>query len=190
MPAWVDSCIGMFPTSTPEMGFSSITGRWDAYPVSEDYPAPYNDPSAWGIVPAWGYATVEETTIPELSKGTLLYGFWPTSSTPTDLKLKRGSPEGHWIETSDHRQQLMPLYNRYTTTATTTPISELTTTLKPLSDSARDELDRMTWTALFIGGVAGFVLSEYVFSSNPTQPPIHPLGNQAGLQWTLSLIHI
>ncbi|CAI7665223.1 unnamed protein product [Penicillium viridicatum] len=62
----------------------------------------------------------------------------------------------------------------------------MTTTLKPLSDSARDELDRMAWTALFIGGIAGIVLSEYVFSSNPTQPPIHPLGNQAGLQWTLS----
>ncbi|CAG8909910.1 unnamed protein product [Penicillium egyptiacum] len=158
---------------------------WDTYPVSEDYPAPYNNSSAWGIVPAWGYATVEETTIPELTKGTLLYGFWPTSSTPTDLKLKAGSPEGHWIETSGHRQQLMPLYNRYTVTPTSRPISDLTT-LNPLSDSARDELDRMAWTVLFIGGVAGFVLSEYVFSFNPRQPPIHPLGNQAGLHWTLS----
>ncbi|KGO46291.1 Protein of unknown function DUF2855 [Penicillium expansum] len=159
---------------------------WDAYPVSEDYPAPYNDSSAWGIVPAWGYATVEETTIPELSKGTLIYGFWPTISTPTDLKLKRGSPDGHWVEISDHRQQLMPLYNRYRVTPTSTPIFDLTTAHNPLSDSAQDELDRMAWTALFIGGVAGFVLSEYVFSSSPTQPPIHPLGNQAGLQWTLS----
>ncbi|KAJ5817246.1 hypothetical protein N7447_009479 [Penicillium robsamsonii] len=159
---------------------------WDAYPVSEDYPAPYNDPAAWGIVPAWGYATVEETTIPELPKGTLLFGFWPTTNTPTDLKLKRGLPEGHWIETSDHRQQLMPLYNRYTVTPSSTPISDLTTALNPLSDSAQNELDRMAWTALFIGGVAGYVLSEYVFSSNPNQPPIHPLGNQAGLPWTQS----
>ncbi|KAJ5462429.1 hypothetical protein N7530_010634 [Penicillium desertorum] len=158
---------------------------WDAYPVSEAYPAPYNDSAAWGIVPAWGYAAVEETTIPELPKGTLLYGFWPTASAPTDLKLKRGSPEGHWIETSDHRQQLMPLYNRYTVIPTLNPISELTA-LNPLSDSARDELDRMAWTTLFLGGVAGFVLSEYVFSSNPSQPPIHPLGNQPGLHWTLS----
>ncbi|CAI7590887.1 unnamed protein product [Penicillium glandicola] len=159
---------------------------WDAYPVSEEYPAPYNDPTAWGIVPAWGYATVEETTIPELPKGTLLFGFWPTTSTPTDLKLKRGSPDGHWIETSDHRQQIMPLYNRYTVTPTSNQICDLIPTPNPLLDSARDELDRMAWTAMFIGGVAGFVLSEYVFSSNPRQPPIHPLGNQAGLHWTLS----
>ncbi|CAG8180602.1 unnamed protein product [Penicillium nalgiovense] len=78
--------------------------------------------------------------VAQLPRGTLLYGFWPTASTPTDLKLKRGSPEGHWIETSEYRQQLIPLYNRYT----------------------------------------------YVFSSDPTQPPIHPLGNQPGLHWTLS----
>ncbi|KAI2674363.1 hypothetical protein CBS147333_8208 [Penicillium roqueforti] len=158
---------------------------WDAYPVSESYPAPYNDSLAWGIVPAWGYATVEETTIPELPKGTLLYGFWPTTSTPTDLELKRGSPKDHWLETSAHRQQLMPLYNRYTVTRTSSPISDLTHAPN-LPDPARDELDRMAWTALYIGGVAGFVLSEYVFSSNPNQPPIHPLGNQAGLHWTLS----
>ncbi|KAJ5926268.1 hypothetical protein N7516_008041 [Penicillium verrucosum] len=155
---------------------------WDAYPVSEDYPAPYNDPSTWGIVPAWGYATVEETTIPELPKGTLLYGFWPTTSASTDLKLKRSSPEGHWIETSEHRQKLMPLYNRYTVTPTTTPISELTTASNSLSDSARDELDRMAWTTLLIGGVAGFVLSEYVFSSNPNQPP--------SIHWETKLVNL
>ncbi|KAJ5781097.1 hypothetical protein N7457_006257 [Penicillium paradoxum] len=159
---------------------------WDAYPVSENYPAPYNDPSAWGIVPAWGYATVEESTIPELAQGTLLWGFWPTTSTATDLKLQRGTPEGHWIETSDHRQNLMPLYNRYTVTPTSTPISALTSEPKPRSDAARDELDRMAWTALFLGGVAGFVLSDYVFSSSTDTKPIHPLGDGAGLQWTLA----
>lgn len=44
----------------------------------------------------------------------------------------------------------------------------------------------MAWTALFLGGVAGFVLSEYVFPSDPAARPIHPLGDQTGLQWTLS----
>lgn len=170
-----------------EIDLKPIIIRWDAYPVSENYPAPYNNPSAWGIVPAWGYATVEESTIPDLAQGTLLYGFWPTSSIATDLKLKQGSPKDHWIEISDHRRQLMPLYNRYTVVPTSPAVSELTTELNSTSDSARDELDRMAWNALFLGGVAGFVLSEYVFSSNPeTQPPIHPLGNQAGLQWTAS----
>jgi hypothetical protein len=155
--------------------------------VSEDYPTPYNDTASWGIVPSWGYATIEESTIPELAAGTLLWGFWPTSSAPTDLKLKQGSPEGHWIETSDHRQQMMPLYNRYTTAPTSNSITALTTEVSPLSESALEERDRMAWTALFIGGSAGFLLSDYVFPSDPeTQPPIHPLGNQSGLQWTFS----
>ncbi|KAJ5306868.1 hypothetical protein PENANT_c003G02266 [Penicillium antarcticum] len=158
---------------------------WDAYPVSENYPAPYNDPSAWGIVPAWGYATVEETTIPELPKGTVLYGFWPTTSTPTDLHLKPGKPTGHWIEISGHRQKMMPLYNRYTVTATSNTINDLVTKTPP--PSAQEELERMAWTTLFIGGVAGYVLSEYVFSSNPeTQPSIHPLGSASKLPWSQS----
>ncbi|KAJ6010036.1 hypothetical protein N7522_005052 [Penicillium canescens] len=159
---------------------------WDAYPVSENYPAPYNDPSTWGIVPAWGYATVEETTIPELPKGTVLYGFWPTTSTPAVLQLKRGETNGHWVEISGHRQQMMPLYNRYFVTPTSNPVSDLTTAATP-SPSAQEELERMAWTALFIGGVAGYILSEYVFSSDPeTQPSIHPLGAAFKLPWSPS----
>jgi hypothetical protein len=175
------------PAKRHRIGLIFFIARWDAYPVSKDYPAPYNDSSSWGIVPSWGYATIEETTIPELAKGTVLWGFWPTSSALTDLKLKSGAPNGHWIETSDHRQQLMPLYNRYTVAPTTNSITDLTTEVNPLSEPAQEERDRMAWTALFIGGKAGFILSEYVFSSDPeTRPPIHPLGNQPGLHWTLS----
>ncbi|KAJ5555682.1 hypothetical protein N7535_008116 [Penicillium sp. DV-2018c] len=158
---------------------------WDTYPVSPNYPAPYNDPSKWGIVPAWGYATIEESTIPDLAKGTLLYGFWPTSDIPTDLKLTRGSPKHHWIEISGHRQQLMPLYNRYTVTPPSNSISDLK--LDSPSESARDELDRMAWTTLFIGGVAGYLLAEYVFPSDTdAQEPIHPLGKEVGLPWSRS----
>jgi hypothetical protein len=36
-------------------------------------------------------------------------------------------------------------------TPTSNPISDLVA-LNPLSDSARDELDRMAWTVLFLGG--------------------------------------
>jgi hypothetical protein len=129
---------------------------------------------------------VEETTIPELPKGTVLYGFWPTTSTPTDLQVKRGEPAGHWVETSGYRQKMMPLYNRYTVTPTSNPISDLITTTTP-SPSAQEELERMAWTTLFIGGVAGYILSEYVFSSNPeTQPSIHPLGAASKLPWSPS----
>ena len=116
-----------------------------------------------------------------MKPGTLLHGFWPTTSTPTDLKLKASGANGLWIEISEHRQSLMPLYNRYSETATSLPLSELATSSSP---AAKNELDRLAWSA-FIVLKSGYYLSEHVFSPNPeTQPPIHPLGSQTGLPWT------
>ncbi|KAK6831914.1 hypothetical protein RU639_002821 [Aspergillus parasiticus] len=136
---------------------------WDTYPVPSEAPAPYNDQSAWGIVPAWGYATVLESTT-DIAPGSTLWGFWPTSGLPTELTLIPGQPRGHWIEVSKHRKRLMTYYNRYEV------VSE-------------DDRDTMAWTAAIraIWG-AGYLVSEYVFSSTGT--PVHPYGGAAGLSWT------
>ncbi|KAJ5625485.1 hypothetical protein N7510_001794 [Penicillium lagena] len=148
---------------------------WDTYPVLENYPAPYNDSSAWGIVPAWGFATIQESNIPELPNGTMLYGFWPTSSALTDLKLAPSEPQGYWTEVSEHRKQLMTIYNIYCVE----PSSRDT-------PNAQDELERLGWSSVLRAiWSAGYVLSEHVFSAHPqTQPSIHPLGNEVGLDWT------
>ncbi|PIG89900.1 hypothetical protein AARAC_003524 [Aspergillus arachidicola] len=136
---------------------------WDTYPVPSEAPAPYNDQSAWGIVPAWGYATVLESTT-DIAPGSTIWGFWPTSGLPTVLTLIPGQPRGHWTEVSEHRKRLMTYYNRYEV------VSE-------------DDRDTMAWTAAIraIWG-AGYLLSEYVFSSTGT--PVHPYGDAAGLSWT------
>ncbi|KAE8363612.1 hypothetical protein BDV27DRAFT_165322 [Aspergillus caelatus] len=136
---------------------------WDTYPVPSVAPAPYNDQSAWGIVPAWGYATVLESTT-DIAPGSTLWGFWPTSGLPTDLTLIPGEPHGHWTEVSEHRKSLMTYYNRYEV------VSE-------------DDRDTMAWTAAVraIWG-AGYLLSEYAFS--PKGTPVHPYGAAAGLNWT------
>ncbi|KAI9042433.1 DUF2855 family protein [Aspergillus affinis] len=135
---------------------------WDTYPVPSNSPAPYNDQSTWGIVPAWGYGIVLESTT-SLLPGTRLWGFWPTANTSVDLTVTPGQPDGTWIETSPHRQALMPLYNRYAV-------------------AYDQEKDRMAWSTVFNGTWrAGYLLSEYVL--NPLQP-IHPLGASAGLPWT------
>lgn len=72
----------------------------------------------WGIVPAWGYALVTSSTHPSIPSGSLLWGFWPTSSHSFDLSLSSfpssdGQPGTHFRETSPHREKLMALYNRY-----------------------------------------------------------------------------
>ncbi|KAJ5183783.1 hypothetical protein N7492_001399 [Penicillium capsulatum] len=154
---------------------------WDTYPVSKSYPAPYNDSSTWGNVPAWGFAAVEESTISELAPGTLLYGFWPTSAAPADLKLEASYLDGHWTEISEHRKSLMPLYNRYKQTSVSQPVSTLS---RSPSSEAQAELEHLAWSAVLIWK-SGYFLSEHVFPPYPEkQTPIHPLGHQPGLSWT------
>ncbi|KAL4977666.1 hypothetical protein BDW66DRAFT_158755 [Aspergillus desertorum] len=143
---------------------------WKTYPVPPTAPAPYNDQSSWGIVPAWGYATVAESNVPEISPDSLIWGYWPTSTSPTLLRLERSDPEGHWVEVSSHRQQLMPIYNRYE---------------RVLPDEEK-ELDERAWGTVFRGvWVAGYLLSEYVFSPDPrAREPVHPLGAASRLPWS------
>ncbi|KAJ5232860.1 hypothetical protein N7468_005816 [Penicillium chermesinum] len=145
---------------------------WDAYPVQQSYPEPYNDTASWGIVPAWGFAAVQESTIPDLVTGTLLCGFWATSNTAADLKLKPGEATGHWIEISEHRTGLMPLYNRYVVTS------------ESLESPTEDQLDRLAWSSVFRVWAAGYYLDEYVFPTDTAkQAPVHPSGG-LGLPWT------
>jgi hypothetical protein len=106
-----------------------------------------------------------------------MWGFWPTSTVPTDLKLKGTEPKGHWIEISDHRQKLMHIYNRYIELPQN-PVSLSSPSL------GNDELQSMALNSLFRGVWEGaYLLSQYVFSPNPQkQSPIHPLGT--GMSWT------
>ncbi|KAG2005193.1 hypothetical protein GB937_008889 [Aspergillus fischeri] len=143
---------------------------WKTYPVPPAAPSPYNNQSSWGIVPAWGYATVTESNVPGIPPGSFIWGYWPTSTSPTLLHLERSEPDGHWVEVSSHRQQLMPIYNRYE--------------LVP-SDEEK-ELDERAWSTLFRGvWVAGYLLSEYVFPPDPrVRQPVHPLGAASKLPWS------
>ncbi|KAL4933177.1 DUF2855 family protein [Aspergillus undulatus] len=143
----------------------SVRGWWDAYPLPSASPAPYND-KEWGIVPAWGFAVVLDTTIPEIAPGTTIFGLWPTSSFPVELELVATTPSGHWQEVSPHRQNLASFYNRYT-----------------IVDTKGQSHDSFAWDAVvYPTWGAGYILSEYIFPSDPaTHPAIHPLG---GENWT------
>jgi hypothetical protein len=109
--------------------------------------------------------------------GTVVWGFWPTSTVSTDLKLQATEPKGHWLEISAHRQVLANLYNRYI------EIPNFPVSLSSL-DPGNDELELKAWSTLFRGVWEGaYLLNQHVFSPNAqTQPPIHPLGT--GMSWT------
>ena len=68
---------------------------WDTYPVPLSLPAPYNDRDRYGIVGAWGYATILESSITSLVPGTLLRGYLPVSTLPTLLPLSPSGAKGH-----------------------------------------------------------------------------------------------
>ncbi|RDW76866.1 DUF2855 family protein [Aspergillus mulundensis] len=146
----------------------SVLGWWDAYPLPDAWPAPYEN-QTWGIVPAWGFAVVLETTVPDITPGTTLFGLWPTSSCPVDLELTTADPQlpGHWQEVSPHRQTLASFYNRYT-----------------IVDTKDRDLDTLAWDAVvYPTWGAGYILSEYIFPPDSAHPGIHPLG-AAGGDWT------
>jgi hypothetical protein len=65
-------------------------------------------------VPVWGYAEILSTRTSGLQTGTVLYGFWPSSTLPIDLQLEPVEPKGHFIDTTPHRQTMWSYYHRYT----------------------------------------------------------------------------
>ena len=88
---------------------------WDAFPVPEDLPAPYNNREEFGIVCSWGYGEVVESQNDDIKAGTLMYGYWPTSTHPVVLNFQSAGLDGHFTEVSPHRQRLMTVYNHFYT---------------------------------------------------------------------------
>ena len=152
---------------------------WDTFPVPASAPFPFNDRSAYGIVPAWGYATVLASTVPSIPSGSFLWGCYPISTHHVTLRLKPTSPKNHWLESSHHRKNLMPLYQRYVLAYSNNPLGGPRTTTNPpfvLEKLAKTALLKPLWEAAYL-------LNRFVFA--PHQPskrlPIHPFGHGA---WT------
>lgn len=138
-------------------------GWWNAYPVPATLPAPYGDREKWGIVASWGFARVVESKDEAVAEGVLLWGFWPTSSLPVDLKLvaKASSSTGvHFDEVSKHRKGLMPLYNYY----------------QVVKDEPSEEVQ--AWSSSTMATwLAGYFLNRYGFTApNSGDPRLNPAG--------------
>ena len=71
--------------------------------------------SGYGIIPAWGLAHVVVSNHPDVPVGQRFYGYYPMSShllvTPNNVSSKG------FVDNTEHRQALPPIYNFYTNTA-------------------------------------------------------------------------
>ncbi|RYP37976.1 hypothetical protein DL767_002704 [Monosporascus sp. MG133] len=160
MPPLADSsvrvCTSLISVTTNNLSYARggfAFHWWDAYPVPDEAPAPFNYSQEWGIVPAWGYARVIDSTIGSIKPDSLLFGLWPMSSHPVDLRLEATEPTGHWCEISTHRRQLMTLYNHY----------------EQIDEGSSPEAVAAVGKSAFL---AAFLLSAFVFGD----PALHPSG--------------
>ena len=98
-----------------QFGFSSnnityaVTGHslryWQFFPPQGD------SDDGWGLLPVWGFATVQESRCEDLEEGNRLFGYWPTAShvtiRPTHINASRV------VDGSPHRADLARAYNAY-----------------------------------------------------------------------------
>ncbi len=82
-----------------------MIGYWKYYPAEGE----------WGKVPAWGFASVVESSCDDIPVGERLWGFFPMAS---HTVLRPGKvQDAQFTDISEHRQALPALYNQYSRTA-------------------------------------------------------------------------
>jgi hypothetical protein len=82
--------------------FGDAMHYWDFFPTG--------DPQ-WGVIPVWGFATVEESAVDDIAVGERFYGYFPTSThvVVQPEQVKRGG----FVDAADHRAALPQVYNQY-----------------------------------------------------------------------------
>lgn len=77
-------------------------GYWTFFPVEQD---------GWGIVPVWGFATVEQSNCADISVGERIYGYLPMAGylvvVPDRVR------DLSFADSSGHRRELPAAYNNY-----------------------------------------------------------------------------
>lgn len=104
-PGQVKLAIDQFGITSNNLSYAAagdFLGYWNFFPGA--------DP-AWGIVPAWGFATVVQSEHPEVTVGEEIFGFLPMAR---HLILEPHEVEPGWFsDRFEHRSDLHPWYNRY-----------------------------------------------------------------------------
>lgn len=122
---------------------------------------PYSDSAKYARISAWGTGTVIESTADFVPVGTQIWGYLPIASLPVDKMVEPYSVKNVISETTDYRQHLMPVYNRYF-----------------VLDKAHAESDKFkAYSALMkVLFETSYSLNRMCFSWDPNIKPVNPLG--------------
>jgi len=94
--------------------FGDSLRYWEFFPAHTAGDAAGTDTGDlnWGIVPVWGFGTVQASGHAEVQVGERLYGYWPTA-THAVLLPQRVTDAG-FTDGTPHRAELAAVYNQYT----------------------------------------------------------------------------
>ncbi|KAI1458041.1 hypothetical protein F4805DRAFT_426380 [Annulohypoxylon moriforme] len=130
---------------------------WNVHPLPPDTPAPYSDPATYGRINAWGYARVQESTFAAVPAGSFVYGYLPIGTLPLDFQVKQGVVPNQIIVTEPYRQQLMPVYNRYTFFPAT------------LGAEIAAKSDGVAYDSLFkVMHLTAYLMAQFMYSPDPS----------------------
>jgi hypothetical protein len=101
--------------------FGDAMSYWRFFPAEE----------GWGRVPVWGFADVVASAVDGVREGQRVYGYL-TMSTHLTVRPERVS-DGGFVDASEHRSALPPVYNQYRGVDVSTPgVEQRTALFQPL----------------------------------------------------------
>lgn len=140
-----------------------LVGWWGIHPLPQSTPAPFNDPSKYGRIMCWGSGQVVESTSPLLEAGQTLFGVFPIGTLPVDKEMVADA-RGVFLETTAHRRDVLPVYNRY---------------FLYQGEDAESQQNR-AWDAVMRGHFeTSYAIHRFTFSWDlVTLPPTNPSGRK------------
>lgn len=151
-----------------KLGF--LVKWWDVHPLPPTTPAPFNDAAKYGRINCWGFAEVLESTHASVEKGSYLWGYLPIGTLAQDLVVEEGKVPGQVIVTNEHRQSIMPIYNRYISYP------------PGLSSKIEAKANQVAYDAIIrVMFETAYLLNRFVFTSDPKETVNPTMG---GGRWT------
>ncbi|RDL38034.1 Uncharacterized protein BP5553_05467 [Venustampulla echinocandica] len=153
-----------------------LLGWWGVHPLPSSIPAEFSDPEQYGRISAWGYGVVIESNACDtngspIEVGTQVFGYLPIGTLPVDMQIQvSASMDGQFVEVSKHRENVLPIYNRYRFY----PPSVGSNKAEAKQDLGFDALFRVLFET-------GYLMSRFVFAWEPGHL-IHPSTMDDG--WT------